>query len=112
VTLTSCPRGIKVISSPITVKWTPEPGSHCPDTRPIRPPTPAAEQHARHDVRARLLLRFPDAPPAVVDITAAEAFTYFAGVRVRHYVPVLAFKRASPLLSDRLGARGAESSEA
>jgi len=101
-----------VISSPINVKWTPEPGSHCPDTRPVRPPTPAAEQHARQDVRTRLLLRFPDAPPSVVAIAAAEAFTYFADARVRDYVPVLAFKRASGLLSDRLGARGAESGEA
>ncbi|WP_443062377.1 three-helix bundle dimerization domain-containing protein [Streptomyces sp. NBC_00457] len=98
-----------MISSPFTVKWAVEPGSHCADTRPVGPPTPAAEQHARQDVRTRLLLRFPDAPPAVVDIAVAEAFAYFADARVRHYVPVLSLKRASGLLSDRLGARGAAS---
>ncbi|MGW3104263.1 three-helix bundle dimerization domain-containing protein [Streptomyces sp. NPDC001100] len=38
-------------------------------------------------------------PAETLATAAAEAFTYFADARVRHYVPVLALKRASRQLS-------------
>ncbi|MFD5256381.1 three-helix bundle dimerization domain-containing protein [Streptomyces bobili] len=82
------------------------PGSHCPDTRPVGLLTPAAEQRALQDVQARLARRFPDTPPKAVASAAAAAFDYFADARVRHYVPVLAFKRASWRLSGRPDAPG------
>uniref|UniRef100_A0AAU2AG87 Uncharacterized protein n=1 Tax=Streptomyces sp. NBC_00093 TaxID=2975649 RepID=A0AAU2AG87_9ACTN len=53
-----------------------KPGSHCPDTRP-------AHRHWRRQRRRR---RRSCSSPA----------------RVRHYVPVLAFKRASGQLSERV----------
>ncbi|MCX5061929.1 MULTISPECIES: three-helix bundle dimerization domain-containing protein [unclassified Streptomyces] len=71
------------------------------------PSTPAAEQRARQDVRTRLERRFPDAPSETLETTAAASFAYFADARVRHYVPVLAFKRASRQLSGRYGTRDA-----
>jgi hypothetical protein len=79
-------------------------GSHCPDTRPASPPTPAAEQRTRQDVQERLIHRFPDLPIETLATAAEEAFAFFAGARVRHYVPVLAFKRAAGQLSERLAA--------
>ncbi|MFF7639820.1 three-helix bundle dimerization domain-containing protein [Streptomyces canus] len=79
-----------------------QPGGHCPDTRPAGPPTPAAEQRARRDVRERLLHRFPDVPANTLARVTAEAFASFADARIRHYVPVLAFKRAAGQLSERL----------
>lgn len=39
--------------------------------------------------------RFPEVPSDTPATAAAEAFTHFADARVRHYVPVMAFKRAS-----------------
>lgn len=81
-------------------------GNHCPDTRPARPPTPAAEQRARQDVQTRLERRFPDVPSETLETTAAESFAHLADARVRHYVPVLAFKRASRQLSGRFDTRG------
>ncbi|MGX1908392.1 three-helix bundle dimerization domain-containing protein [Streptomyces phaeochromogenes] len=70
-----------------------------------RPTTPAAEQRAGQDVQARLERRFPDVPAETLATTAAESFAYFADARVRHYVPVLAFKRASRQLSGRFDTR-------
>lgn len=46
----------------------------------------------------------------VVWVTATVAF--FADARVRHYVPVLAFKRASGQLSERSGILGERGGEA
>ncbi|MGI3197779.1 three-helix bundle dimerization domain-containing protein [Streptomyces sp. GLT-R25] len=86
-------------SLPILTSRAVPPGSHCPDTRPAGPPTPAAEQRAREDVQTRLERRFPDVPAETLATTAAAAFAYFADARVRHYVPVLAFKRAARQLS-------------
>jgi hypothetical protein len=90
-----------VISRSIITDWAVPSGSHCPDTRPAGPPTPAAEQRARKDVQARLERRFPDVPSKTLATATAEAFASFADARVRHYVPVLAFKRASEQLSGR-----------
>ncbi|WSQ61077.1 hypothetical protein OG507_30885 [Streptomyces sp. NBC_01217] len=50
--------------------------------------------------------RFPDVPPEAPASAVAEAFAFFAGARVRHYVPVLAFKRASRQLPGRFDTRG------
>lgn len=75
---------------------------HCPDTRPVRPPTPAAERRAREDVRARLARRFPEIPAQVLEQIVAEEFGFFADAPVRHYVPVLVLRRAGERLS-RLG---------
>ncbi len=86
-------------SLPVLTSRAAPPGSHCPDTRPAGPPTPAAERRARQDIQTRLERRFPDVPAETLATTAAEAFAYFADARVRHYVPVLAFKRASRQLS-------------
>lgn len=94
-----------MFSFPVITGSAIEPGRHCPDTRPAGPATPAADQRARQDVRARLMSRFPDVPAETLATAAAEAFTYFADARVRHYVPVLAFKRASRQLSGRFGTR-------
>ncbi|MCI3276674.1 three-helix bundle dimerization domain-containing protein [Streptomyces cylindrosporus] len=88
-----------MISRAIITDWAVQPGSHCPDTRPAGPPTPAAEQRARQDVQERLVHRFPDLPSETLATAAAEAFAFIADARVRHYVPVLAFKRASGHLS-------------
>lgn len=88
-----------MISFPVITGSAIGPGGHCPDTRPAGPPTPAADRRARQDVQARLMRRFPDVPSETLATAAATAFTYFADARVRHYVPVLAFKRASRQLS-------------
>jgi hypothetical protein len=100
-----------VISRAITTDWAVQPGSHCPDTRPAGPPTPAAEQRARQDVQERLIDRFPDLPSETLATAAAEAFAFFADARVRHYVAVLAFRRASEQLSERLAALGEKGGE-
>ncbi|MFJ9542493.1 three-helix bundle dimerization domain-containing protein [Streptomyces sp. NPDC101225] len=92
---------------PVLTSGAVPPGNRCPDTRPAGPPTPAAEQRARQDVQARLERRFPDVPSETLETTAAESFAHFADARVRHYVPVLAFKRASRHLSGRYGTRDA-----
>ncbi|MFC8242139.1 three-helix bundle dimerization domain-containing protein [Streptomyces chartreusis] len=100
-----------MISRAVITDWVVQPGSHCPDTRPAGPPTPAAEQRARQDVQERLIHRFPDLPRETLATAAAEAFASFADARVRHYVPVLAFRRAVGQLSERLAApaeRGGE----
>lgn len=100
-----------MISRAVLTDWAAQPGSHCPDTRPAGPPTPAAEQRARRHVQERLAHRFPDLPSETLATAAAEAFAFFADARVRHYVPVLALKRAAGQLSERfaaLGARGGE----
>ncbi|ALV32264.1 hypothetical protein [Streptomyces sp. CdTB01] len=91
-------------SRAIITDWAVQPGGHCPDTRPTGPPTPAAEQRAREAVQERLTHRFPDLPSEALATAAEEAFAFFAGARVRHYVPVLALKRASGELSERLAA--------
>lgn len=89
-----------------------QPGSHCPDTRPAGPPTPAAEQRARQNVQERLIHRFPDLPCETLATAAAEAFAFFADARLQHYVPVLAFKRASRQLAERVAALGERGGEA
>ncbi|MEU9242856.1 three-helix bundle dimerization domain-containing protein [Streptomyces sp. NPDC048385] len=101
-----------MISRAIITDRTVQPGGHCPDTRPVGPPTPAAEQRARQDVQERLVRRFPDLPSETLATAAEEAFAFFADARVRHYVPVLAFKRASGQLSERLAALGEKGDEA
>ncbi|MCC9710943.1 hypothetical protein E4N62_40380 [Streptomyces sp. MNU76] len=95
-----------MISRANITDWPGRPGSHCLDTRPGGPPTPAAEQRAREDVRARLRRRFPGIPSETLTTATAEAFACFADARVRHCVPVLAFKRAAEQLSRRLPTRG------
>ncbi|MBQ0985175.1 hypothetical protein KBZ10_11715 [Streptomyces sp. F63] len=82
-------------------------GGHCRDTRPVAPPTPAAEDRARQDVGARLARRFPDTPPEVLDAVLAEEFAAFASAPLRHYVPVLVFKRVCRRLAGD-GPAGAE----
>ncbi|NBM17289.1 three-helix bundle dimerization domain-containing protein [Streptomyces sp. GC420] len=79
-------------------------GEHCPDTRPVAPVTPAAERRAREDVRERLVRGFPDVAPEELDAVVAEEFGFFATARIRHYVPVLVFKKASRRLAARPGA--------
>ncbi|WP_020133865.1 three-helix bundle dimerization domain-containing protein [Streptomyces sp. 351MFTsu5.1] len=101
-----------MISRAVITDWAVPSGSHCPDTRPAGPPTPAAEQRARKDVQERLLHQFPDVPSETLSRVAAEAFALFADARVRHYVPVLALKRASGRLSERLAALGERGGEA
>jgi hypothetical protein len=96
---------MKVTALPVVTDRAVQPGNHCPDTRPAGPPTPAAEQRARQDAQTRLERRFPDVPAETPATTAAESFAYFADARVRHYVPVLAFKRASRQLSGRYDTR-------
>lgn len=88
------------------------PGSHCPDTRPAGAPSAAAEQRTREDVLARLMCRFPDVPSQTPATASAEAVAFFADARVRHYVPVLAFRRASGRLSERSGILGERGGEA
>lgn len=69
------------------------------------------EQRGRKDVQDRLTHRFPDLPFETLASATAEAFAFFADARVRQYTPVLAFKRASGLLSERfatLGGKGGE----
>ncbi|MFJ8114018.1 three-helix bundle dimerization domain-containing protein [Streptomyces sp. NPDC096132] len=95
-----------MISHAIVTDRSGRPDSHCPDTRPAGPRTPAAEQRAREDVRARLMRRFPDIPSETLATATAEAFALFADARVQHYVPVLAFKRAAEQLSRRVATRG------
>ncbi|MEU9396394.1 hypothetical protein AB0D86_41150 [Streptomyces sp. NPDC048324] len=96
-----------MISRAVNAEWTVQPGTHCPDTRPTGHPIPAsAAQRACRDVQERLVHRFPDVPPEVLATAAAEAFAFFADARVRHYVPVLAFKRAAGQLSAHFGAVG------
>ena len=90
-----------MISRAITTDWTVRHSGHCPDTRPAGPPTPTAEQRARKDVQDQLAHRFPDLPFETLASATTEAFAFFADARVRQYVPVLAFKRASKLLSER-----------
>ena len=92
---------------PLTTRWAVEPGRHCPDTRPVGPPTPAAEHRARQDVQARLTRRFPDVRPEALAGAVTEAFEHFADARVRHYVPVLALRRASGQSSGRFDVRDA-----
>ncbi|MFR0357667.1 three-helix bundle dimerization domain-containing protein [Streptomyces sediminimaris] len=99
----------KVISRPVVTAD--QPGGHCRDTRPAGPPTAAAEERAREDVRARLLHRFPHVASEALETAAAEAFAFFADARVRHYVPVLALKRASQRLSARFGTRSEQGGE-
>ncbi|MHC3474832.1 three-helix bundle dimerization domain-containing protein [Streptomyces sp. 7R007] len=89
-----------------------QPGRHCPDTRPAGPPTPAAEQRARQDVQERLTHRFPHLPSETLATASAEAFAFFSDARVRHYVPVLAFRRASGQLSERFATPDDEGGEA
>ncbi|MFE9651238.1 three-helix bundle dimerization domain-containing protein [Streptomyces sp. NPDC006365] len=101
-----------MISRAIIADRAVQPGSHCPDTRPAGLPTPAAEQRARQDVRERLIRRFPDLPSETLETAAAEAFAFFADARVRHYVPVLAFRRASGQLSEHFAAPGERGGEA
>ncbi|MFE9095900.1 three-helix bundle dimerization domain-containing protein [Streptomyces sp. NPDC007264] len=71
-----------------------ERGGHCRDTRPAGPVTPEAERRARDDVRARLAHRRPDIPSGLLTAAVVEEFEHFAQAPLRHYVPVLAFKRA------------------
>lgn len=85
-------------------------GGHCRDTRPVGPATPDAEDRAREDVRARLARSFPDAPPGAVDAVLAEEFAVFASAPLRHYVPVLVFKRACRRLAGH-GPAGAAAGE-
>ncbi|MEV0743270.1 hypothetical protein AB0I51_46850 [Streptomyces sp. NPDC050549] len=96
------PYGIRWLSLPVRQAAIDEPGGHCPDTRPAARPTPAAERHGREDVQARLSHDFPDASAAATTAAAAEAFAFFSSARIRHYVPVLAFKRASRRLAHHL----------
>ncbi|MFJ9122420.1 three-helix bundle dimerization domain-containing protein [Streptomyces sp. NPDC102394] len=93
-----------MISRAVTADWTVQAGTHCPDTRPAGRPTPAAEQRARQDVQQRLVHRFPSLPPETLSAATAEAFAFFADARVRHYVPVLALKRAAGQLSAHFAA--------
>ena len=101
-----------MISRAISPDWTIQQSGHCPDTRPAGPPTLAAEQRARKDVENRLTHRFPDLPFEARASAAAEAFAFFADARVRQYIPVLALKRASGLLSERLATLGGRDGEA
>jgi len=78
---------------------------HGPDTRPSAPPKLTSERRAREDVRARLTRNFPEAPHAALTAATTEAFEYFTSARIRHYVPVLALKRASRQLARRLPER-------
>ncbi|MDN3027132.1 three-helix bundle dimerization domain-containing protein [Streptomyces sp. S.PB5] len=80
-----------MISRANNTDWVGRPGSHCPDT-------------AREGVRTRLIRPFPGIPSET--LAKAEAFTCFADAHVRHYVPVLAFKRAAEQLSLCLPTRG------
>ncbi|WP_157916338.1 three-helix bundle dimerization domain-containing protein [Streptomyces xinghaiensis] len=82
-------------------------GGHCRDTRPVMPPGPAAEDRAREDVRARLARRFPDTPSEVLDAVLAEESAVLASAPLRHYVPVLVFKRVCRRLAGD-GPAGAE----
>ncbi|MFI0508375.1 three-helix bundle dimerization domain-containing protein [Streptomyces sp. WSLK1-5] len=100
-----------MISRAVITDWAVQPGSHCPDTRPAGPPTPAAEQRARQDVQERLMHRFPDLPSETLATAAAEAFAFFTDAHVRHYVAVLAFRRASEQLSERSAALGDKGGE-
>ncbi|WNZ07655.1 three-helix bundle dimerization domain-containing protein [Streptomyces sp. 11x1] len=91
-----------MISRAVVTDRSVQPGKHCPDTRPTHLPAPAAEQRARQDVQERLAYRFPDLPSETPATTATEAFAFFVDAHVRHYVPVLTFKRAAGQLSERL----------
>lgn len=93
------PYGIKRLSLPVRQSATTERDRHCPDTRPSTGPTPATERRGREDVQGRLTRAFPDTPPAVPAAATAESFDFFFSARIRHYVPVLAFKRASRRLT-------------
>ncbi|WP_329264411.1 hypothetical protein OG223_50700 [Streptomyces sp. NBC_01478] len=95
------PYGIKRLSLPVRQSATTERDRHCPDTRPATGPTPAAERRGREDVQGRPTRTFPDAPPAVPAVATEEAFDFFSSARIRHYVPVLGFKRASRRLTQR-----------
>jgi hypothetical protein len=78
----------------------------------VGPPAPDAERRAHEDVRARLTRRFPEVPAQVLEQMVAEEFASFTGARVRHYVPVLVFRRVGEQLTglgwteraDRVGA--------
>ncbi|MFG2029370.1 three-helix bundle dimerization domain-containing protein [Streptomyces sp. NPDC048825] len=52
-------------------------------------------------MQGRLACAFPDTPLAVLAAVTAEALDFFSSARIRHYVPVLAFKRASQRLAQR-----------
>ncbi|WP_443046084.1 three-helix bundle dimerization domain-containing protein [Streptomyces sp. GQFP] len=73
---------------------------------PAGPPTPAAEQSARQDVRTRLERRFPDVPSETPATTAAEAFVHFTDARVRHYRSTTHARRRSGLVGRLLRAEG------
>jgi hypothetical protein len=95
------PYSIGWLSLPVRQAATGERDRHCLDTRSAAQPTPAAERRGREDVQERLTRDFPDAPPTATAAAAAEAFAFFSSARIRHYVPVLAFKRASRRLAQR-----------
>jgi hypothetical protein len=97
-------RGLDVIAC-LTAAPPAEGRRHCPDTRPVGPASPAAEQRAREDVRGRLARRFPAVPAEELERVVAEEFGLFTDARVRHYVPVLVLRRAGERLS-RLGSAG------
>jgi len=89
------PYGIKRLSLLVRQSATTERDRHCPDTRPSTGQTPATERRGREDLQGRPTRAFPDAPPAVPAAATAEAFDLLSSARIPHYVPVLAFKRAS-----------------
>ncbi|WP_329311097.1 three-helix bundle dimerization domain-containing protein [Streptomyces sp. NBC_01262] len=93
------PYGIKQLSLLVRQSAATERDRHCLDTRSTTGPTPAAERRGREDVQGRLARDFPDTPPAALAAATAEAFDFFSSARIRHYVPVLAFKRASRRLA-------------
>ncbi|MDW4905520.1 hypothetical protein RB628_09215 [Streptomyces sp. ADMS] len=93
------PYGITQLGLPGRQATATERDRHCRDTRPAARPAPAAEGRGREDVLGRLTRAFPDTPVATLFLVTAEAFDFFASARIRHYVPVLAFKRASRRLA-------------
>ncbi|WP_405906213.1 MULTISPECIES: three-helix bundle dimerization domain-containing protein [unclassified Streptomyces] len=107
--MTETPYGIEQLNLPVRQGAATVRDRHCRDTRPAAGPTPAAERRGREDVQGRLTRAFPDTPPTALAAATAEAFVFFSSARIRHYVPVLAFKRASRRLAEHPSEAEAES---